>query len=141
MVHNNSNDVFNINADVTGNLNTDDVVAKINAALRDTENGAPDNAARSIIVSNQGNVVTIENLTGGAIQMGKINPSTQLSAAGSTIGFSTVTMDDAGNSDNLILGSNANVKVAFTNSGGDAGAAFAGVKRNSKNIYHRCACS
>ena len=130
--NNNSNDVFNINADVTGNLNTDDVVAKINAALRDTENGAPDNAARSIIVSNQGNVVTIENLTGGAIQMGKINASTQLSAAGSTIGFSTVTMDDAGNSDNLILGSNANVKVAFTNSGGDAGAAFTGVKEIQK---------
>ena len=130
--NNNSNDVFNINADVTGNLNTDDVVAKINAALRDTENGAPDNAARSIIVSNQGNVVTIENLTGGAIQMGKINTSTQLSAAGSTIGFSTVTMDDAGNSDNLILGSNANVKVAFTNSGGDAGAAFTGVKEIQK---------
>ena len=130
--NNNSNDVFNINADVTGNLNTDDVVAKINAALRDTENGAPDNAARSIIVSNQGNVVTIENLTGGAIQMGKINASTELSAAGSTIGFSTVTMDDAGNSDNLILGSNANVKVAFTNSGGDAGAAFNGVKEIQK---------
>ena len=130
--NNNSNDVFNINADVTGNLNTDDVVSKINAALRDTENGAPDNAARSIIVSNQGNVVTIENLTGGAIQMGKINASTQLSAAGSTIGFSTVTMDDAGNSDNLILGSNANVKVAFTNSGGDAGAAFTGVKEIQK---------
>ncbi|MDA8525560.1 flagellin [Planktomarina temperata] len=130
--NNNSNDVFNINADVTGNLNTDDVVSKINAALRDTENGAPDNAARSIIVSNQGNVVTIENLTGGAVQMGKINDSTQLSAAGSTIGFSTVTMDDAGNSDNLILGSNANVKVAFTNAGGDAGDAFAGVKEIQK---------
>ncbi|MDB0043772.1 flagellin [Planktomarina temperata] len=130
--NNNSNDVFNINADVTGNLNTDDVVAKINAALRDTENGAPDNAARSIVVSNQGNVVTIENLTGGAIQMGKINASTELSAAGSTIGFSTVTMDDAGNSDNLILGSNANVKVTFTNAGGDAGDAFAGVKEIQK---------
>ena len=130
--NNNSNDVFNINADVTGNLNTNDVVAKINAALRDTENGAPDNAARSIVVSNQGNVVTIENLTGGAIQMGKINASTELSAAGSTIGFSTVTMDDAGASDNLILGSNANVKVAFTNSGGDAGAAFSGMKEVQK---------
>ena len=125
-------DTFEISASVAGN-DAGDVAAAINAAIRDTVSAAdggqeaPGNAARFVNVSTVGNVVTIENLFGGDISVGRVGDN-HLSEGGGKIEFTSIKADDnPGNpSDNTVLGSNETRKVSFTNGGGDAGAGVSG---------------
>jgi len=98
------NGVYLIKGDVANN-SASDIVAKINAAIRDntppTGGTYQATAAQSLEVSYSGNVVTIKNNYGGTNTVAKTGTNA-LSASGSTIGFTSVHGDQASN--NLILG-------------------------------------
>ena len=128
----NGMDTFEISASVAGN-DASDVTAAINAAIRDTvtaANGgqeAPGNAARFVNVTSVGSVVTIENMFGGDISVGRVGDK-HISEGGGKIAYTSINADDNANnpSDNTVLGSNETRKVSFTNGGGDAGAGVSG---------------
>jgi len=98
------NGIYIIKGDVANN-SASDIVAKINAAIRDATgpNGGTyqATAAQSLEVSYSGNVVTIKNNYGGTNTVEK-NGANALSASGATIGFTSVHGDQ--NSNNLVLG-------------------------------------
>jgi len=98
------NGVYLIKGDVANN-SASDIVAKINAAIRDntppTGGTYQATAAQSLEVSYSGNVVTIKNNYGGTNTVAKTGTN-DFSASGSTIGFTSVHGDQ--NSNNLVLG-------------------------------------
>jgi flagellin len=104
---------FNIVADVNASNGAQDVVEKINAALR--ASGAPADAADTIKVSYSGRTVTIENTYGEDVKVQKTSGA-EFAASGSTISFATIVGDSGSN--NSVLGSNGLVKSEVTNTGG-----------------------
>ena len=104
---------FDIVADVNASNGAQDVVEKINAALR--ASGAPADAADTIKVSYSGRTVTIENTYGEDVKVQKTSGA-EFAASGSTISFATIVGDSGSN--NSVLGSNGLVKSEVTNTGG-----------------------
>ena len=104
---------FDIVATVNASNGAQDVVEKINAALR--ASGAPADAADTIKVSYSGRTVTIENTYGEDVKVQKTSGA-EFAASGSTISFATIVGDSGSN--NSVLGSNGLVKSEVTNTGG-----------------------
>jgi flagellin len=104
---------FDIVATVNSSTGAQDVVEKINAALR--ASGAPADAADTIKVTYTGRTVIIENSYGHDVKVQKTGGA-EFSASGSTINFATLVGNSGSN--NSVLGNNSLVKSEVTNTGG-----------------------
>ena len=107
---------YNISGTVNASNGAQDIVEKINAALR--ASGAASDAADSIKVSYNNRTVTIENNYGGEIAVQQTGGASY-AASGSTINFSTIV--GGTNSDTVVLGDSSLVTDKVSNTGGVTG--------------------